>query len=654
MHIDKLPFKPGCLLLLAAAGTYSHAGEQPPAKTEPTVLDEVVVTAQKRSQPIEEVPISLTVLDRKTLDDSRAATLTEMQQLAPNFVLGKSGFCNTITLRGVGGGGRNIGFDTRTGVYLDGVYMGQAQALDLPLYDVEQVEVLNGPQGHLYGRNTVSGAINITTRPPKAKAENSFRALAGNHNTREGFANVSGPLSDKLLGKFSLGYEGRDGFTTNLFNNQKLDDLKRYSTRGQLAIQANDQLVIELAADYADIKQNTILGEATTGMFDAPLPDGPYPAYTVNYNTTHLTNNKLSGASLTANYEMGGGNALTAITGYRSTRQNFVLDEDWSPNDLFHVNYTDKFRQLSQEIRFASASDKPLRYIAGIYLMHEDADTQRLAITGNDTATLVTHPLAGTLPFGALMGLNPGDTTPISGKVKTDSYALFGSVDYDLTSKTTLNLGARYTQDRKDLLFNLDGSHSGAIGIGTLVNHTDSRTDSMFTPTAGIGYALDKDTRLYGKYSTGYKSGGWNLDYLTASQIANGFKFNKEKVGSYELGIKGAALDRRLSYSFAAFHSTFRDYQVFQFINLGGGVTEMRLRNAARVETNGAEASMRLQATHSLNIGGNVGIQKATFKSFPGGLTGGGDATGKRLPDAPKLTSSITANYSLPAPSLGG
>lgn len=657
LYARRSPGLASFLLLFMAATAYSHAGEQPPlvAGTDPDMLGEVVVTAQKRAQPIEEVPISMVVLDRKLLEDSRTASLAEMQHLVPNFSYSLSGFGNTITIRGVGGGGRNIGFDTRAGVYVDGVYMGQSQALNLPLYDIEQVEVLRGPQGHLYGRNTVSGAINITTRAPNGKAESSFHAVVGNHNTREGFATVTGPMSDKLLGKFSLGYEARDGYTRNLYNNQKLDDLYRLSTRGQLTIQANDRLMIDLAADHADIKQNFVLGEATTGMFDAPLPGGPYPDYTVNSNTAPHFNNRMSGASLTANYEWEGGSTLTAITGYRNTHQDIEHDEDWSPSDTFRVKFTDNIRQASQEIRLASPATNPLRSIAGIYLMQETASSLHLAMTGNDTSMLVTHPLVPfPIPFGALLALNPGDAIPVSGTVKTTSYALFGSLDYDLTNKATLNLGARYTQDRKSMRYDIDGTNSGTMAFATLINYTDSRTDSMLTPTAGITYALDQDTRLYGKYSTGYKSGGWNLDYLTVSQIANGFEFNKETVGSYELGIKGAALDHRLSYDFAAFHSTFRDFQVFQLIDVGGGVTEMRLRNAAKAESIGAEASVRMRVAHNFDVGGNIGILKATFKSFPGGLTGGGDATGKHLPDAPSFTSSITANYSLPAPSLGG
>ncbi|OGS98555.1 MAG: hypothetical protein A3F73_07890 [Gallionellales bacterium RIFCSPLOWO2_12_FULL_59_22] len=636
---------------LAQAAACCHAGEQQQA--DPAMLGEVVVTAQKRAEPIGNVPISMTVVDRKDLENSHAATLTEMQQLAPNFSLDQQLGVNTVTVRGVGGGGRNIGFDTRAGVYVDGVYMGQTQALDQSLLDIEQVEILRGPQGSLFGRNTVAGAVNIVTRAPSDKFESAVRAGMGNYSAREGYANVSGPMTDGMQGRLSVGYEARDGFTTNIFDNRNLDDLKRASVRGQIAFQPTDRLALNLSVDHTDIRQDIAFGEAVTGMFDVPLAQ-PYSGRTVNYNTVPHVNNTLFGLNLTLNYDMAGA-ALTAITGYRDTHQNLLNDVDWSPNDIFRVDYTDDFRQLSQEIRIASTAKGALRYVAGVYLMHEFADTNRVATVGNDTNTLVQHPLVPSpIPFGALTNLAPGNTVPLWGSVKTDSYALFGSLDYDLAERLTLNLGARYTDERKRLFYNIDGTASGTPPMGTARNYTDSRSDGVLTPTAGLTWAANKSLNLYGKYSTGFKSGGWNFDYQTPTQIAGKIDFNRETVGSYELGLKGATPDRRMSYDLALFYSRFRDLQVFQFADLGGGRTEMQLRNAAKAESEGMEASLRALLTDSFSVGGNIGILRATFDSFPGGLTGGGDAAGKRLPYAPDLTAALTANYRMSAPSLGG
>ncbi|NOT18898.1 MAG: TonB-dependent receptor [Sideroxydans sp.] len=623
----------GVCCSVVAAETEEPQTRESSADTTSITLPEVVVTAaQKRVQPIKDVPIAMTVVSHEALENGHAATLTDMQQLVPNFSIDQS----IVRVRGVGGGGTNIGFDTRVGIYLDGIYLGQTQALEQALLDADTVEVLRGPQGHLFGRNTVAGAVNITTRAPSETFESTLSVDAGSYSTREAHGSLSGPIADKLQGRFSFGYETRDGFTTNLFDPQMLDGLKRTSVRGQLAIQASDRLEIKISADHADIKQTAITGEAMTGMFDAPMSGGPYTSHTVNFNTKPFTNSTLSGASLTANYDMPGGSTLTAITGYRDTHQDWQHDLDWSPLDVGRVNYSDGFKQLSQEIRIASPAKDSLRYVAGMYLMRESANSFRASTSGNDAG---------------LLGLPVGVVVPVSSAVKTDSYALFGAIDYDLTNKLTLNLGTRYTFEKKDLLYNLTGA--GFLGIGNAVNYTDTRSDNMMTPTVGITYALDKSLNIYGKYSSGFKSGGWNLDFLSAAQIANKFNFNKESVKSYELGLKGSAFEQYMQYDLTVFHSSFKDYQVYQFVNTGL-TTELQLRNAAKAASTGAEASFQAMATKNLSIGVSVGIVSAVFKSFPGGLTGGGDAAGKHLPYSPSMTTALSINYNMPAPSLGG
>lgn len=652
------------LFALAMAGAIGTALAQQAAKTDGAlVLETVVVTAQKRAQSLGDVPISMTVVGANALEKTHATTLSDMQQLVPNLSVAYAAGVNTITVRGVGGGGRNIGFDTRVGVYLDGIYMGQAQAVDQPLADIEQVEVLRGPQGHLFGRNTVAGAVNITTRAPSETPETSFLIGAGKFNSVEASGSFSGPLSDGVLGKIAVGHEKRDGFTSNLATGNKIDDMERSSIRGQLMFKPTGKLKIGLYADYSDSKQHAIVGEAGSNMFDYPYTCvtkptpvvGLCPPRTVNYNVDPVLNNTLKGGSLNINYDLDGGGTLTAITGYRNTHQNRVNDTDYSPADMFNIDYTDNFKQYSQELRVASPAKDALRYVAGLYVMNEKADTYRMATVGQESNALIQHPAVPfPLPFGALLGLNAGGTVLVSGKVKTDAYAFFGSLDYDLTKTLTLNLGARYTKETKDLLYNLNGAASGGIGIGNATNYTDDRSDSKLTPTVGMTFALDKNLNLYAKYSTGFKSGGWNVDYLTQAQINNKFSFNTETVKSYEAGLKGTALGRRMQYDLAVFQSTFKDFQVFQFVNLGGGATAMQLRNAAKAESTGVEGSLRLRATDNFTVGANIGALKAVFKSFPGGVTGGADAAGKRLPDAPDVSAALTMNYAIAAPSLGG
>lgn len=649
------------LIALAMSLAVGSAGAQQiaaPASTdseeaEALVLDTIVVTAQKRQQPAQDVPISMTVLGPDELEKARGGSLKDIQQLVPSFSMeGQAGF-NVLTLRGVGGGGRNIGFDPRVGVYLDGIYMGQAQSLRQPLFDIEQVEVLRGPQGHLFGRNSVAGAVNITTRAPTGELEGSLRGGVGSQGAQEGYATISGPISDKVLGKISVASETRDGYTTNLYDGQKLDDLKRSTARGQILILPSDKLKISLAADTSSTKQKLILGEPTSDLFELPLPGGTLPKRTVNFNTTPMETVDLSGLNVTANYTLDSGHVLTAIAGHRDTHQEKQTDNDYGPKDLLRTFYVDDFRLSSEELRIASPNKGGARYVAGLYHLSEMARTDRKATIGLDAGTtIVRHPIFGLVPFTVVAGTYPGAVISNNGEVQTDTYALFGALDYDLAEALTLNLGARYTHETKDVLFNLNGTASGNFGIGTLTGYRDSRSEKKISPTVGATYAANKNQNVYAKYSQGFKSGGWNLDFIDAN-AAKKPAFDTETVESYELGTKGKLLDGRLRYDLAAYTSRFKNFQVFQLVALSPATTSILLKNAAEAESRGLDASFTLRAARQLDIGINFSLVQATFKSFSTCSTTV-NCTGHRLPYAPSFTSAVTANYGVFLPSLGG
>ncbi len=630
------------LLALAVASALGSAMAQqaatPAAKADdPAVLETVTVTAQKRAQSLQDVPISMTVIGEEALEKSRIRSMFDLNQSVPNFEAAPLPGTPQITVRGVGGGGRNIGWDTRVGVYLDGIYLGQAQAINQPLFDIEQVEVLRGPQGHLFGRNTVAGAVNITSRAPTKDFEGSLRAVAGNYGAVEGYATFSGAIADKVLGKFSIASEERDGYSTNLFNGEKLDDLKRVTTRAQLVFDATNKLKVSLFGDYSDTKQKIILGEPVTSFSDRPLPAGPLPHRQVNFNTTPYIDAQLSGFSMNVNYALDNGGTFTSITGYRDTHQDRANDTDYNPQDIFRIQYVDDFKQTSQEFRVVSANKGSARYVAGVYYSKEDADTLRKAFSGTQ-ASLIGLP-------GGLVGTN-------AGTLNTKTTAIFGALDYDLTPALTLNLGARHTSEKKDFLYNLNGA--AAIGIATLVNFRDNRSENKFTGTAGATYALGKDANLYAKYSTGFKGGGWNADFVRATQVADGLQFNTETVKSYEVGLKGKLLGGRMQYDVSAFTSEFSDYQTFFFVPLPNGTAILQLKNAAKVKSEGLEASTKVRITQNFTLGANVGVLSTKYKSFPnaGGL--GVSYTGQDVPDTPGLTAAVNVDYSIPVPGLGG
>lgn len=590
--------------------------------TQTLALNPVVITAQKRQQQTQDVPISMTVLSQDDLEKARGGTLEDIQQLVPNFSMESQSGYNVLTMRGIGGGGRNIGFDPRVGVYLDGIYMGQAQALRQPLFDIEQVEILRGPQGHLFGRNTVAGAVNITSRSPTKELEGYLRSVMGSKGTREGYATISGPISETVLGKISLASESHDGFTKNIYDGNTLDDLGRTTARGQLVFIPTDKLKISLSADWSRTKQNLILGEPTNDLFGQPV----LAKRTVNFNTTPSENISLSGGSATVNYRMGSGYIVTAITGYRSTHHEKRVDNDYSPNNILGVFYIDDFRQSSEELRIASPNEDSLRYVAGLYHLSETATTNRKATFG-------------------LMNLVISN----NGEVNTNTSALFGALDYDITHALTLNLGARYTHETKDVLFNLAGS---AIGLANLTGYQDTRLENNMSPTVGASYAVSPRLNVYAKYSRGFKSGGWNTDYLDVN-AATKPSFDTETVNSYEVGTKGKLLNDRLRYNLAAYTSQNKNFQVFQFVTLAGGSTSILLKNAAEVESHGIDADLTLRATQRLDIGVNFGLSKATFKRFDS-CSPTVNCTGNHLPYAPNFTSSLTVNYGMPLARVGG
>jgi iron complex outermembrane receptor protein len=630
------------LLALAVAGTLGTAAAQQTAATaataeDPAVLETVTVTAQKRAQSLQDVPISMTVIGEEQLEKSRIRSLFDLNQSVPNFEASPLPGTPQITVRGVGGGGRNIGWDTRVGVYLDGIYLGQAQAINQPLFDIEQVEVLRGPQGHLFGRNTVAGAVNITSRAPTKDFEGSLRAVAGNYNDVEGYATFSGQIADKVLGKFSIASESRDGYSTNLYNGEKLDDLKRLTTRAQVIFDPTDKLRISLFGDYSDTKQKIILGEPVTSFSDRPLPGGPLPHRQVNFNTTPYINAELSGLSMTINYALANGGTLTSITGYRDTHQDRANDTDYNPQDIFRIQYVDDFKATSQEFRIVSPDKGSARYVAGLYYSSEEADTLRKALSGVDAGLI-------RLPVG-LVGTN-------AGTVDTKTTALYGALDYDLTSNFILNLGARYTSEKKDFLYNLNGAT--ALGIATLVDYRDNRSEGKWTGTVGATYVASKDMNLYAKYSTGFKGGGWNADFVRPAQVADGLAFNTETVKSFEFGVKGKLLGGRMQYDFSAFTSDFDDYQTFFFVPLPNGTAILQLKNAAKVKSEGMEASTRVRVTQNFTVGASIGLLSTKYTSFPNAGGPGVDYSGQEVPDTPRFTAAINFDYNIPMPSLGG
>jgi len=632
--------------------------------------DEIIVTATKRDERLVDVPISMSVVDSETIAQTGVRELKGISDYIPNVQISQNNdYGSTVTIRGVGANSRNIGFDTRVGVYVDGIYMGQSPSLNQELLDLQQVEVLRGPQGTLFGKDTVAGAVNLITKKPSDKFEGKISGDLGNMGYTEFKGIVNIPLGDTLAFKAALSKTDRDGYILNTGTGNELSTVDKIAYRGQLRFTPNEKFEANLSFDGLNAEALIMNGEPVTDML------GLFPVAEdreVNYSFDPNENRDVYGATANLEYETDGGFTLKSMTGWRDTHAFYTNATDYSPIDIVFIEYTDDYKQISQEFQVISPDESALTYVAGVYLYKQDSDTQRDVVFGDSFFEGFVAPfVAPNFPFvppyteaqlafiANFVGFGPeGSRVVNSGSVTTKNYAAYFNASYDISERLTLGLGGRYSIVNKDANWVLDGRTSGLFGIGTTNpdpitgapgTYLNDRSDKAFTPAVSLTYALTDRTNVYAKYGSGFKSGGFNLDYINSNElIANpDLEFEKETVDSYELGVKGST--GPFSFNAAVFLSNFHDFQVNQFIildpNASPPLTSIRITNAASVKSQGFELEASLQATENLRFQGSLGILDAKFDSFPGGASGGLDASGKKLPGSPDFSASLGFLY---------
>ncbi|MEJ2327923.1 MAG: TonB-dependent receptor, partial [Chromatiaceae bacterium] len=372
----------------------------------------------------------------------------------------------------------------------------------------------------------------------------------------------------------------------------------------------SDRADFNLKFDGSHSDRRALLGEPLTDTF-AIMPETMAPgAFEVDFNTTPHEDTDIYGISGTLHYAMDNAAQVTSITAFRNSRYGFQNDLDYSILDLFSLDYRDEYRQFSQEIDWSSGPKRPLRTTGGLYYFRQEGETDRAALAGS-MAAILGDP-----------GLLPGNRVWNSGEVITDAYAVFLNTTYSITPRTDVSVGFRYTYEEKKADFLLDGSQSGSFNIAVL-DYTDQMSDSIFSPSIGLTHAFSATITGYAKITTGHKSAGYNLDFLSNNDVAAGIPFDKETVVNYEAGLKSHFLENRIGVNIAAFYADYDDYQVNQFIDLGGGATSISIKNAAKVVTRGGELELAWQPVPEWRIKSALSLLDAYFRSFPGGGTAG-------------------------------
>ncbi|WP_084691013.1 TonB-dependent receptor [Sphingomonas sp. SRS2] len=610
----------------ASPGNASNSAASPPADGA-TVAD-IVVTAQRRSERLQDVPIAISALGPASLSQGGAGSIVDLQGSVPGLsITGSAGInaTNLVSLRGVAGQAVPIGANQATAIYLDGVYLSKPDAGFFGLQDVERVEVLRGPQGTLYGRNATAGAINIITYTPSDKLEGKFDASYGNYNAASVGGYVSGPLVGDLSASLSGGYNRRDGFFRNTLTGHRIGGNESYSARIKLAYDNHDNFDAMLSADYTH--------KLSDDLFTPSNLVGRKQSFAKDSVTTDLesqirTRLTTGGVALTMNVHPATDFTITSISSYRRFNFFTVYDIDGGAAALIHPMFSNKNETFSEEIRGVYAGDR-FRFTVGANYFNEKAQVE-----------LAINPPAFTK---AQLDRNPQPRTTSD----LNALAGFGQFEFDLLPKVTIVGGLRFNYEKRD--FTIDYSSNGTAK--PLVGEV---SDTAWLPSAGVNFKLSRDILLYAKVNKGYQSPGYA--YLPgAGNPVN--TFNPETLWAYEAGIKSQFLDRMITLNLAAFYYDYKDIQLRRTVALGITTVE----NAGAATVKGGEAELIFRPMAGLTLNAQATYSNAHYTRFCETITAGtpgngdplcsvnglpgADRRGNALNEAPKWSGGVGATY---------
>jgi iron complex outermembrane receptor protein len=657
-------------------------------------VEEIVVTARRRDENAQDVPIALTVVSSETLAASGAFTLGQVQQISPSLQVFSFNPRNTnVNIRALGSNVAfsNDGLENGVGIYIDNVYFGRLGQSQFDLVDLQQIEVLRGPQGTLFGKNTTAGAINITSQAPSFTPEGSAEATIGDYGYSQLRASVSGPLGDKAAARLSLAQTKRDGFLENVRTGQDLQDYENFTARGQLLLRPSDDLSIRLIADYS--KQAALCCVASVvDAFDtydsggriannftdrvtragyAPLPFEPFERKT-DIDAPVQANMRGYGLSGQVDWDLPGAR-LTSITAYRWWNWDPANDSDSLGLPILTLAQTaNRQRQFSQEVRLASEGDNTVDYVVGAYYFWQVIRGYGRVRYGSAAASFNLPGVPTVLGDAALNGFESNSYTD----PETKSYALFGQATWNISDELKLTGGLRYTHEDKRGSFrqwHADGPDLGglppalaaaAIAIrgqfAPLADYGVKFSDDNLSGLVSLSYAPTSDLMFYGSYSHGAKSGGLNLAILPPGISP---QVDPEGVDAFELGLKSQWFDRTLTANLALFHTTITDYQTAIIEIQQDSVTALQyIDNIPKVRSQGVEGDVAWTPAAWLSLTGSFAYTDASYREYANALQAPEnldlgpqqDLSGKRLSGSSKLTYTLGADVSWPVPDLGG
>ena len=659
-------------------------------------LEEILVTAQKRTATLQDTPVAVSVVSGELLKQKSLDDIQEMELAVPslNVTQKQSSSQQTFALRGLGTSGNNPGLEPSVGVFIDGVYRSRAASAIDDFIAVERVEVLRGPQSSVYGKNTPAGVISIVTKKPQREFGADFEQSFGSYNSKITRGSITGPISDTVSYRVSGNLNTRDGFIDNIQEGRDaVNDRDRYALRGQLLIEPSDELTIRVIADTSSINEdccgapfyyNDPGNAATTTALGATiLPDDIY-ARKIKFDSDMETDQKQSGYSVQLDWEAES-YSFTSLTAFRDFEETNDIDADFIDIELSGVLQNSADRQVfTQEFRLQSTGENKFDWLMGYYYYDADQVTG-----GNNRLGAFARPffdsrigglvslvesLAGA-PTGSYIGSGTGRTSEFD--LLTTSHSVFGKLDWHINDKLTASVGARWSTEDKEIDARItteapysaydfsDPTSSPVVAALAGINpafpvfagyvqlfrpvpeFSEKRSEQEPTGELIVSYEYSDDVSLYASGKRGYKAGGFNV-----SSGSGGADFDKELADAWEVGAKIRALDNNLQFNVAAFSQRLRDFQSNAF---NGSV--FVLTNAGEIQIDGLEFDTLYAPTANLFLSFAGSYLDHQYTSYVGGpqivrpagstppLPPVQDLSGKPLSGVADWTLSSSINY---------
>ncbi|WP_313170391.1 TonB-dependent receptor [Stenotrophomonas sp.] len=626
--------------ILLAPAAFVQAQEQQAAGSQATTLDSIKVTARKREETLQDVPVAVTAFTPETLDKLNIKDLSDLGAQVPNLTIyAARGSTSTATvyIRGVGQADPLWGVDPGVGIYLDDVYIARPQGALLDVFDVERIEVLRGPQGTLYGKNTIGGAIKYISRGLPQETSGFASVTIGNYNQLDVKAGIGGEIGGKdsgLRARVAVASMNRDGFGKNTYTGQDVSDKEINAARLQVGAYSQDDFDVQFAFDYMDdqsgVRGAQMLAPNPLAPAWQPTPD----RYDIRSGMKNVNDTEMKGASATVNWRPSENWAFKYVLAKRESDTETNIDFDTTPLQLVDVRAFYSDSQVSQELQANFDGGGRARGVMGLYWFNGDAGGQVLNHFWNPKLpNSIANPLYG-------------DT---QGVVNTKSIAVYADWTFDLTDKLKLDVGARYTDEDKNALAlnRFYTSDQYETSWGTAANFDKTVNFKNVSPKLSLDYQITSDIMAYISGSRGFKSGGYNIRANTTSIPRSGEPFQDEVVDSYEIGSKMSFLDQRAFLNLAYFYNKYKDIQlsVFTSYTLPNGSQSFfgDFTNAGKGTVQGVEVEYQFLPTKHWLISGNIAWLDAKYDEFMSG--GVNIADTQYFTNAPEFSGAFNVEY---------